>query len=179
MFDFYGLHNTIIGPPVVQPSRPSFLVFGYVCDWSGGSAPILMPPHAPAQDRVYGWATRGTNRHKQIPGSAATHRCGLDSHCLHLQQGPSAMGPGLRQWAQPDKMQGVNSGFRTYARASYGCSRPRTAQQLLAIIAQVESMGFRAPHQLTEPQPTGHSATRASIEDTIACDRSGIVVACT
>ena len=29
--------------------------------------------------------------------------------CLRLQQGKGAMDPGLRQWAQPDKMQDMNS----------------------------------------------------------------------
>ena len=47
------------------------------------------------------------------------------------------MDPGLRQWAQPEKMQGNEQRTGTYPRASHGSSRPRTALQLLITAEQV------------------------------------------
>ena len=52
--------------------------------------------------------------------------------CLLLQQGPGAMDPGLRQWAQPEKMQGNKQRVGNNARLTW------LAQQLSITVEQVK-----------------------------------------
>ena len=53
--------------------RPCFLFSAKSVTGAVQSAPLKLPPNAPAQGWGYGWAARGTNRHRNIPRSTGTN----------------------------------------------------------------------------------------------------------
>ena len=102
------------------------------------------------------------------------------------------MDPGLRQWPQPDKMQGMNNGLepmREPHMAAQGHVPLNNCWQSSRKFRDHHASERRGASYVQTPQQPaelkssfqqqlGVLPLRASIEDTIDCDRSGLAVAC-
>ena len=138
------------------------LVVDNVGDWSGASRTRDCFPFAPALEGIYGWVVRGaippatevqwTTLRARVCSYQRLPPLGRSSQwCLLLQQGSRRDGPRSAP-VGAQEMQGGEQQITTCARASRGCSRPRTAQQSLITIAQVNGKMLRTFRHLSDRQ---------------------------
>ena len=141
-FGVCGQEDRLLAP--THPSLSlSFLTRVY--DWSGANRTPDCRHMLQQELRMgrFAWDKAATHRVRwaTLRARVCSDQClqpkGRSSQrCLLYQKGPGAMDPGLRLWAQPERCTGNKQRVETSARATYGCSRPRTAQQLSLTIEQ-------------------------------------------